>query len=72
MNIENIRDAVRNGRIVFTDHEEGEALEDHITDSELKASVLSGEIIEEYPDDRPYPSCLIYRITPEGNPVHSV
>lgn len=72
MNIEDIRDAVRNGRIVTTDHADGEALEDQITDSELEASVLNGEIIEEYLDDRPYPSCLIYGLTSEGNPVHTV
>ena len=72
MDIEDIRDAVRNGRVKVTDHADGEALEDQITASELRSSVLSGEIIEDYPDDIPYPSCLIYGMTSEGNPVHSV
>ncbi len=31
-----------------------------------------GEIIEEYPEDKPYPSCLIYGDTFPGEPVHSV
>ena len=72
MNIEDIRDAVRNGRIVFTRHANIEAQADQLSDSELSNSVLTGEIIEAYLDDRPYPSCLIYGVTPEGNPVHSV
>lgn len=35
-------------------------------------SVMHGEIIEDNPDDRPYPSCLIYRKTFSGDPVHLV
>ena len=46
--------------------------EDQITEEELKASVLNGEIIEEYLDDKPLPSCLIYSETPHGETVHSV
>jgi len=39
---------------------------------DVYASVLHGEIIEDYPGDRPYPSCLIYGRTPAGDNVHSV
>lgn len=35
-------------------------------------SVFQGEIIEDYPDDKPYPSCLIYGNTFSQKPVHSV
>lgn len=35
-------------------------------------SVLTGKIIEDYPDDKPYPSCLIYGNLFNGEPVHSV
>ena len=31
-----------------------------------------GEIIEEYPDDKPYPSCLILGWTVTGRPLHVV
>ena len=34
--------------------------------------VIEGEIIEEYSTDKPYPSCLIFRKTSKGDPVHSV
>jgi len=33
---------------------------------------MSGEIIEEYPADKPYPSCLVFGRTGTGDPVHSV
>ncbi|MFB0533457.1 MAG: DUF4258 domain-containing protein [Anaerolineae bacterium] len=31
-----------------------------------------GEIIEDYPDDTPYPSCLVLGRTQRGRPVHVV
>ncbi|WP_394357020.1 DUF4258 domain-containing protein [Candidatus Methanocrinis natronophilus] len=34
-----------------------------------RPSVFDGEIIEEYLDDDPYPSCLISGQTFSGNPV---
>jgi len=33
---------------------------------------MSLQLIEDYPDDKPYPSCLICGMTFSGNPVHSV
>ena len=42
------------------------------TFDEIIHSVVRGEIVEDYPDDGPYPSCLIYGDTPTGEPVHSV
>ena len=31
-----------------------------------------GEIIEQYPDDTPFPSCLILGTTPKGRHLHTV
>ena len=72
VNIQNIRDAIRNGRYRTSDHAKEETEEDEITEEELKASVLDGEVIEEYPDDKPFPSCLIYGRTTSTYPLHSV
>jgi hypothetical protein len=40
----------------------------------MKSSSASfkGEIIEDYPADKPYPSCLVYGETFSEEPVHSV
>ena len=33
--------------------------------------ILEGEIIEEYLEDKPFPSCLMFKII-EGEPLHVV
>ena len=44
----------------------------HITYCEVKEAILQGEIIEEYPTDFPYPSCLILGVTIAGQILHVV
>ena len=39
---------------------------------ELLEAIASGEIIEDYPDDQPYPSCLIFGRAQSGRPLHIV
>ena len=39
---------------------------------ELLEAIESGEIIEDYPDDKPYPSCLIFGRAQSGRPLHIV
>ena len=72
MRIEDIVDAIRHNRLRITDHADEEAQADHLSFDEIFFSVLQGEIIEDYPDDKPYPSCLIYGGTFASVPVHSV
>jgi hypothetical protein len=72
LDIEDIIDAVRNDRIRITDHADEEAQADRLSFDEIFISVFQGEIIEDYPDDKPYPSCLIYGETFGKEPVHSV
>jgi hypothetical protein len=64
--------AIGQHRIRITDHVDEEAHADHLPFDEIFFSVLQGEIIEEYPGDRPYPSCLIYGSSFSGEPIHSV
>lgn len=64
--------AIRAGRVRITEHADEEAEADHLRWGDVYGSVLHGEIIEEYPTDKPYPSCLIYGRTAMGEPVHSV
>lgn len=72
MNIQDIVEAIRHHRIRITDHADEEAQADRLTVDEIFFSVLKGEVIEEYPTDRPYPSCLIYGESFTGEPIHSV
>jgi len=45
--------------------------EDSITVDDV-ISALAGEVIEKYPDDDPFPSCLVYGRTMNGRPLHVV
>lgn len=72
MNIANIIEAIMANRIRITDHADEEAENDSLTFDEIFYSVLHGEIIEDYPNDKLYPSCLIYGDTFAGEPIHSV
>ena len=72
VNIEDIVGAIRGNRVRITDHADEEAQLDQLTYEEIYVSVINGEVIEDYPDDRPYPSCLIFGELSENEPVHSV
>jgi hypothetical protein len=72
MNINDIIEAIRANRVRITDHADEEARSDKLSFDEVFYSVFQGEIIEDYPTDRPYPSCLTYGLTFRGNPVHTV
>ena len=72
MTIDEIIDAIRSNRLRITDHADEEAQTDKLSFDEIFFSVFQGEIIEDYPYDKPYPSCLVYGDTFTGEPVHSV
>jgi hypothetical protein len=72
MNIEDIIYSIQNHHIRITDHADEEAHIDELTIDEIFYSVFHGEIIELYPSDKPYPSCLVYGQTYGGYHVHSV
>lgn len=40
-----------------------------VTRSDVKHAVLSGELIEDYPDNEPYPSALFFCMI-ENRPIH--
>lgn len=72
MEIANIRDAILAEKLRITDHADEEAVNDVLSMSEVFTSVMSGEVIETYDNDKPYPSCLIYGLNDEDEPIHSV
>ncbi|WP_295919628.1 DUF4258 domain-containing protein [Anaerovibrio lipolyticus] len=58
----------QDGKVEWTNHVAQRLLQRGITRQEVKQAILMGEIIENYPDDYPYPSCLILG----GNHIHVV
>ncbi len=72
MQLKNIIDAILDQRIWITDHADEEAANDQLSFDEIYFSVMYGEIIETYPNNYPYPRCLIYGENFSHEPVHSV
>ena len=72
MNISDIIEAIEAKRVLITNHADEEAEEDGLEFEAIYYSVLGGEIIEDYPTDKPCPSCLVFGMTASGFPVHSV
>ena len=73
--IEKIINCFKLERYLYSQHarEEMEVEElGEITDNEVFEAVLNGKIIEDYPEDKPYPSCLIYGKTSDERPLHIV
>jgi len=65
MDILAIQNAVREGSIFFTDHAVRQMAKRNIDDVEVCEVILSGEIIEKYPEDKYSPSCLVYGPDPD-------
>jgi len=60
MDIEKTRKSVTDQKINWQIHALARMLERGISREEVKEAILYGEIIEEYPNDYPLPSCLIF------------
>lgn len=67
MNLDSMRLLCNRETMIVTMHCMKRITERGIGLSEIRHAILSGEVIEDYPDDFPYPSCLIL-----GNGLHVV
>jgi hypothetical protein len=72
MSLADIKEAISARRVRITDYADEEAAADGLNLDDVYTSVADGEIIEHYPADQPYPSCLVLGLTAGGAPVHSV
>ena len=73
MDVQKIVIAIRNTRVHITDHATIEMENDQLAYSDICYSVTnSGEVVERYPSDKPYPSCLILGWKDSTTPIHSV
>lgn len=58
--------------VLISDHAAMRFRQRGIKTKEIRFVVNNGEIIEQYPEDFPFPSCLILGKTPDGKTVHVV
>jgi hypothetical protein len=65
-----IQERIRLGDYRFSDHAVKRMLERTIERIEIEEAICNGTIIEEYPDDKYSPSCLIYGQTLDKRDLH--
>ena len=63
MNIEDLKKFLNMSKIKWSVHCFERMQERDISRADVKNCILNGEIIEDYPNDFPYPSCLIFGYT---------
>jgi hypothetical protein len=54
----------------FSKHAVDQSILRDVSVAEIREAINSGEIIEDYPDDKYGPSCLIFGRTPAKRPLH--
>ncbi|MDD5952401.1 MAG: DUF4258 domain-containing protein [Oscillospiraceae bacterium] len=70
--LEKLRTLCHDDTIRITQHLTLRCRERKIRFADIKHAIMTGELIETYPDDFPQPSCLILGKTVSGNPLHVV
>jgi hypothetical protein len=72
LNIKDIRALCRDETIKATHHFTDRLIKRGIEYDNIIYAIMNGEIIENYPDDYPYPSVLIFGQTVEHDNIHIV
>ena len=70
MKIEEIFKIIENKEYRFSDHAVKRMIERNVSRAEIEESIYNGRIIEEYPEDKYSPSCLIYGQTNKKRDLH--
>ncbi len=72
LKVYNIKQMVKNEKIRWTNHVIVRLLQRNISQEDVENALLNGNIIEEYENDYPYPSCLVYGINLKNEVLHIV
>ena len=72
LDIENLRKLCTDDKIKWSRHALARLRERHIKIADFEKCIMCGEIIKQYPDDRPTPSCLILGWIHSECPLHIV
>ena len=68
--MEQIRAKIEEGQFEFSKHAVDQSIIRHISVQEVREAVAQGEIIEDYPEDKYGPTCLILGFTQRDRPSH--
>jgi hypothetical protein len=65
-----LRSKIADDQFEFTQHAVDQTFARHITVQEIREAFTDSQIIEDYPDDKYGPSCLVLGFTLAGRPLH--
>jgi hypothetical protein len=68
--IEEIRAKIAQDQFEFSQHAVDQSIIRYISVQEIREMIADGQVIEDYPDDKYGPSCLIFGFTLKGRPLH--
>ena len=68
--LEGICEKIRSGQFEFSQHATDQSIIRHISVQELREAIEGSEVIEDYPDDKYGPSCLILGFTKSKRTLH--
>ncbi len=68
--IDDIRIKISGGLFEFSKHAVDQSILRRIRVDEIREIIETGEIIEDYPNDKYGPSCLIFGMTLDKRPLH--
>ena len=68
--IDELRRKIAAEEFEFSKHAADQSIIRRISVEEARESIAEGEVIEDYPQDKYGPSCLIFGKTKSGRPVH--
>lgn len=72
IDIETLKEYFQRDTIVISQHAKNRCRERNIKQKDIKNCLLTGEIIEQYPDDFPFPSCLVFGKATDDRIIHVV
>jgi len=68
--IDEIREKIAASVFEFSKHAVDQSILRSISVQEVREAIRVGEIIEDYPNDKYGPSCLIFGMTADNKPLH--
>ena len=72
IDINNLRIYCEQEKVIITLHAQERLRQREIRAKDVRNCIMTGEIIEQYPDDFPFPSCLIFGYSTNEKILHVV